>query len=481
VSGSRVVGRNRQPGSAAPDRERRTELGLLVFALLVVAVALIAVNLGADRPWSRDVAVFVGTSGVFFGLAHLALRRVAPAADPLLLPLVGLLNGIGLALIYRLDLAYATRAQVAHRPAPHGVAALQLAWTGVGVLLFVVVVLVVREHQLLQRYAYSVALAGLGLLFLPAVLPARFSEVNGAKLWIRVGGFSVQPSEIAKILLVIFFADYFTRKRDVLSLATRRVAGLDLPRGRDLGPVAVAWLASLLVLVQEKDLGTSLLFFGIFIVMLYITTERLSWLLIGLLLFAAGASVAYQLFGHVRERVDIWLHPFPLAAGSAYQLVQGLFGLATGGVFGTGLGQGRPDIVPFANTDFITTTAGEELGLVGLMALLMIYLLVVERGMRASLSVRDGFGKLLAAGLAFAMALQVFVVVGGVTRLIPLTGKTMPFLSYGGSSLVGNYVVVALLLRISDAARRGTRRQRPPPPSAEVSEQLTEVVRRPGR
>ena len=223
MSGSRVVGRSRPAEFGSPHRDRRTELALLVFALLLMAVALIAVNLGADRPWSRDVAVIAGTSGVFFGLAHLVLRRVAPAADPLLLPLVGLLNGIGLALIYRLDLAYATRAQAAHRPAPHGVAALQLAWTGVGLLLFVLVLLVVREHQLLQRYAYSAALAGLGLLFLPAVLPARFSEVNGAKLWIRVGGFSVQPSEIAKVLLVIFFADYFTRKRDVLSLATRRV------------------------------------------------------------------------------------------------------------------------------------------------------------------------------------------------------------------------------------------------------------------
>jgi cell division protein FtsW (lipid II flippase) len=216
-------------------------------------------------------------------------------------------------------------------PAPRGAASLQLVWTGIGLLLFGTVLVVVHGHQLLQRYAYSAALAGLGLLFLPVVLPARFSEVNGAKLWIRVGGLSVQPSEIAKILLVVFFADYLTRKRDVLALATRRVLGLDLPRGRDLGPVALAWLASLLVLVQEKDLGTSLLFFGIFVVMLYVTTERLSWLLIGLASFAAGSYTADRLFGHVRERVDVWLHPFPQATASGYQLVQGLFGLGTGG------------------------------------------------------------------------------------------------------------------------------------------------------
>ncbi|MDQ6650218.1 MAG: FtsW/RodA/SpoVE family cell cycle protein [Actinomycetota bacterium] len=464
----------------APRRARRVELVLLVAAVALTAMALTAVNLGAGRPWPEHVSLFAGVLSLLFGSAHVIVRRVAAAADPLLLPLAAALNGLGLALIYRLDLAYAARATAARRVVPHPVATLQLAWTGIGVALFITVLIVVRQHQLLQRYAYSAALAGLVLLFAPALLPARFSEVNGARLWIRVGGFSVQPSEIAKIALVVFFADYFTRKRDVLSLATRRLAGLDLPRGRDLGPVALAWLASLLVLVQEKDLGTSLLFFGIFVVMLYITTERLSWLLIGLVLFAGGATVAYQLFGHVRERVDIWLHPFPLAATSAYQLLQGLFGLATGGIFGTGLGQGRPEIVPFANTDFITTTAGEELGLVGLMAILMIYLLVVERGLRSALSVRDGFGKLLAAGLAFALALQVFVVVGGVTRLIPLTGKTMPFLSYGGSSLVGNYIVIALLMRISDAARRApAERQAPARPPTPLAEQPTEVVRLP--
>jgi cell division protein FtsW (lipid II flippase) len=238
--------------------------------------------------------------------------------------------------------------------------------------------------------------------------------------------------------------------------------------------VLAAWVASMGVLVVEKDLGTSLLFFGMFIAMLYVATERRSWLLIGVGLFAAGAFGAYHAFGHVRDRVDIWLHPFSHATTTGYQLVQSLFGLAFGGILGTGLAQGRPDTVPFANSDFIVSTVGEELGLAGLMAILMVYALLVLRGLRAALAVRDSFGKLLAAGLAFSMALQVFVVVGGVTRLIPLTGLTTPFLSYGGSSLLAEWAVIALLVRISDAGRR----PEDVPATASPDEALTQVVRR---
>lgn len=455
---------------------------MLVFALALAGGAYAAVEMAHGTQWSKDLLPYGGGLAVLFGLAHLIVRRVAPYADPLLLPGVALLNGLGLALIRRLDIAGTDRARQLGRAVPRGDAPLQLVWTGIGVLLFIAVLLIIRDHRMLQRYTYTAAAVGLVLLLLPALLPAGVSEVNGARVWIRVAGFSIQPSEVAKLALMVFFAGYLVAKRDVLSLASRRVVGLDLPRGRDLGPVLVAWLASVAVLVREKDLGTSLLFFGIFVVMLYVATERTSWLVIGLLLFAGGAYLAYGMFAHVQERVDIWLHPFKDATGRGYQLVQGLFGMATGGVFGTGLGQGRPETVPFAKTDFIVATIGEELGLIGLMAVLVLYAILVERGLRAALSVQDSFGKLLAAGLAFSIALQVFVVVGGVTRLIPLTGLTMPFLSYGGSSLVAQYMIIALLVRISDAARRPAPAVAAPvsaaPGEAPADAERTEVVRR---
>ena len=280
--------------------------------------------------------------------------------------------------------------------------------------------------------------------------------MNGARIWIRVAGFSIQPGELAKIALTIFAAAYLVSKRDVLSMAGRRIVGLELPRGRDLGPVLLAWLLCIGVLIRGHDLGTSLMFFGLFVVLVYVATERVSWLVIGLLLFAGGTVVAYQLFGNFQTRVQVWLHPFQYDA-AGYQIRQSLFGLGTGGIFGTGLGGGRPETVPVVKSDFIISAFGEELGLFGLVALLVVYGLIIFRGLGAALLARDAFSKLLATGLAFSLALQLFVVVAGATRLLPETGLTTPFLSYGGSSLVSNYVLLALLVRVSDSARRQVR------------------------
>jgi cell division protein FtsW (lipid II flippase) len=340
---------------------------------------------------------------------------------------------------------------------------------------------VIKDHRTLTRYGYTFGLVGLFLLALPAVLPSVIAPtINGAKIWLRVGIFSIQPGEFAKIMLLIFFAAFLVSKRDLFIAAGRRVLGVDLPRARDLGPILFCWGVSVMVLVAEKDLGTSLLFFGTVLVMLYVATERAIWVGVGLSLFAVGCLIAYQLFSHVQVRVETWLDPFADPDGTGYQLVQALFGLGTGGIAGTGLGQGRPDIVPFANSDFITAAIGEELGFIGLTAVLLVYMLLAMRGLRSAVAVRDTFGKLLGGGLSFALIMQVFVVVGGVTKLIPLTGITAPFLSAGGSSLLANYVLVALLLRSSDAARRPQTGQKPKPVNqAPIAEAHTVMVERP--
>jgi len=466
------------PELAGPPTRRATELLLLVFALALSLGAYTAVGLAIDGQVPSGVLGYGAGLGALFLAAHLVVRWVAPYADPLIVPCVALLNGLGLVMVRRLDFAEAANVRLGNASAARADAPLQLIWTALGIGLFVAVLVLLRDHVRLARYSYTCGALGIALLLLPN-LPVLGRTINGARLWIRVGPLQVQPSEVAKLALMIFFASYLVSKRDVLSLASRRVVGLDLPRARDLGPVLVAWAASLLVLVFEKDLGSSLLFFGIFIVMLYVATERTSWLLIGLGLFAAGAYTAYRLFGHVRLRVDIWLHPFSDPDDAGYQLVQSLFGFGTGGLTGTGLGQGSPDKVPFAKTDFILAAFGEEMGLVGVMALLLLFAVVVERGMRAALGCRDSFGKLLAVGLSFSLALQVFVIAGGVTGLIPLTGVTLPWLSYGGSSVVSNWVLVALLLRISDAARRPLPSPAAPDAvRAALEEAQTQVVRR---
>jgi cell division protein FtsW (lipid II flippase) len=446
-----------------PRTRRSVELAMLAFAVVIALAAYADVGLTRSSKLPSDMLTYgLGLGGLVL-IAHIAVRRFAPYADPLLLPCAALLNGLGIVLIHRLDLV-APKAERSD-------ATLQLAWSAIGVIGFIVVLVLVRDHRLLQRFTYTSMFAGLLLLSIPSLLPARFSEVNGARNWIRFDGFSIQPGEFAKILLVVFVAGFLVSKRDALALASHRLVGIDLPRGRDLGPIMLAWLVSVALLVRGRDLGMSMLFFGFFILMLYIATERLSWLIIGTLLFVGGTYVAYHLFAHVRERFEIWQHPFKHAQGSGYQLVQGLYGFATGGLMGTGLGNGRPDLVPFAKSDFIVATIGEELGLTGLMAILLVYVVIVSRGLRTALTVRDSFGKLLAAGLSVCLAVQIFVVVGGVMRLIPLTGITTPFVSYGGSSLVSNWALLALLLRISDAGRRP-----PPAPTPRPDEAMTQVM-----
>jgi cell division protein FtsW (lipid II flippase) len=469
VTGPGTDPRSTAAGSTPTPTRRGTELALLGFAVVITLAAQCIVDLTVTDALSPELATFGAWFTGLWVVAHLVVRKFAPYADPLLLPCVAVLMGLGLTMIHRLDIA---GDQLGGNSSGED-APVQLLWATVGLVLFVAVLVVVRDHRVLARFAYTLALIGLVLLAIPAVLPN--SEINGAKLWIRVAGFSIQPGEFAKICLVVFFAAYLVDKRDVLALASRRVLHLELPRGRDLGPVLLAWVASILVLVFERDLGSSLLLFGIFVVMLYIATERASWLVIGVLLFSGGAFVAYQVFGHVRVRVDTWLDPFAYVDTGGYQIVQSLFSLGTGGLFGAGLGGGRPDQVPVAKSDFIASAIGEELGLFGLVAVIVLYLVLVERGLRTSLVVRDGFGKLLAAGLAFAVAWQVFVVLGGVTGLLPLTGLTTPFLAYGGSSLVANFGLVALLVRISDAARRPAATPNATPPR--LTDAPTEVVR----
>lgn len=459
---------------------RGVELLLLALAAVLTTGALVLVEANQEQQLTTALLYLGAAYLVLFTGAHLAVRKLAPYADPLILPAVALLNGIGLVMIHRLDLAKADRAQLLGREIPSALVSLQVGWTVLGLLLFVGVLLVVKDHRTLARYGYTAGFIGLVLLAIPGVLPSSISQVNGAKLWIRIPGVGgIQPGEFAKILLIVFFAAYLVQKRNLLSTAGRRFLGMELPRARDLAPLLAAWGLSIGVLVFERDLGSSLLFFGLVLVLLYTATERVSWMVIGLAIFVGGAVIAYQLFNHVRVRVEVWIDPFADFDGSGYQLGQALFGMGTGGVGGSGLGAGRPDLVPFAESDFIWSSLGEELGLIGLAAILVIYLVLITRGLRSALAVRDTFGKLLATGLSFSVALQIFVVIGGVTKLIPLTGLTLPFLSYGGSSLVANYALVAILLRISHVARAPLTR-RPAAPRAPIAEAGTELVQRPG-
>ncbi|GAA3832339.1 FtsW/RodA/SpoVE family cell cycle protein [Streptomyces coacervatus] len=427
-------------------RRRGIELALIVVAVLLCVYGYCAVGLAKNGTVPPGAVGYGAGLGVLALLAHCAVRLRAPYADPLLLPIGVLLNGIGLVLIHRLDLE-----------TPHDLAApAQLVWSTLGVALFTAVVLMLRDYRVLQRYAYVCVVAALFLLALPILFPA----VNGARIWVRIAGFSIQPGEFAKVLLAVFFAAYLAANRNALAYAGRQVwrfRRIQLPTGRVLGPILAIWVLSVGVLVLERDLGTSLLFFGLFVVLLYVATGRTGWIAVGLVLAAAGAMAVGCLEPHVNSRVQDWLHPFAtIEAGQGPgQVAQSLFAFAAGGILGTGLGSGHAILIGFATkSDFILATAGEELGLAGLSALFLLYGLLVERGYRAGLALRDPFGRLLAVGLASIVALQVFVIAGGVTGLIPLTGMAMPFLAQGGSSLVTNWAIVALLIRVSHSARR---------------------------
>ncbi|MGW1725447.1 FtsW/RodA/SpoVE family cell cycle protein [Streptomyces sp. NPDC002306] len=443
-TGTAVAAKAAAPAVGLP-RRRGIELALIVVAVLLSVYGYCAVGLARHGTVPPGAAGYGAGLGVLALLAHGAVRLRAPNADPLLLPIGVLLNGLGLVLIYRLDL---------ETPGDQA-ATTQLVWSTLGVTLFIAIALFLRDHRVLQRYAYVCVAAALALLTLPIFFPA----VNGARIWIRIAGFSIQPGEFAKVLLAVFFAAYLADNRNALAYAGRQVwrfRRIQLPTGRVLGPILAIWLLSVGVLILERDLGTSLLFFGLFVVLLYVATGRTGWIAVGLVLASFGAVAVGWLEPHVHSRVEDWLDPFAtIDAGlGPNQLAQSLFAFAAGGILGTGLGLGHSILIGFAaKSDFILATAGEELGLLGLSAIFLLYGLLVERGYRAGLSLREPFGRLLAVGLASIVALQVFVIAGGVTGLIPLTGMAMPFLAQGGSSVVTNWAIVALLIRVSDSAR----------------------------
>ena len=438
----------RQAGAVL--HRRRTEMGLVVLAVVCTGSLYTLAALGKSASVPANVGPFLLIILGLFGSAHVAVRILAPAADPTLLPLVAVLNGIGYVFIARLD---------------PGLAGLQAVWTALGIGAFVATLAVVRRVRDLERYRYSFALLGVGLLLMP-LLPGVGRNIRGARLWVKLGTITFQPGELAKVALAIFFASYLVEKRELLAGAT--IAA----RGRAFGPILMAWGGSLLVMTAEKDLGSSLLFFALFISMLWVATNQAAYLGLGLGLFSAGAFFAYNAFNHVRVRVETWLDPWSRADKEGYQLVQAAYAFGSGGFAGTGPGLGSPGKIPAATTDFIFAAIGEELGLLGTVAVLVIFVLIVGAGLRIALRADQPFEKLLAAGLTVIIAVQTFVIIGGVTRVMPLTGVTLPFMSYGGSSLVANYILLALLLRIShDTAERNWRA------AAEAAGMADETVR----
>lgn len=416
---------------------RNTELGLMLMAGVLTAGAYTLAGLGRSASLPANLVPFLLVILGLLAVAHIATRKLAPGADGILLPLAGLLNGVGYVFIARLD---------------PKLAGLQALWTAFGVVAFVATLAFVRRARDIERLRYTFALLGLGLLLVP-LLPGIGRNINGARLWVRLGTITFQPGELAKIALCIFFASYLVEKQPLLTMGSRKVAGVWVPNVRHFGPIVLAWLFSLVVMFWERDLGSSLLFFALFIVLLWVATARGAYLGIGAVMFAGGAILAYKVFAHVQTRIAILIDPWSVASGAGYQTVQALFAFAAGGVTGTNIAQGSPQRIPAVSTDFIFAAIGEELGLLGTVAILIAFLLMVGAGLRVAMRVESPFEKLLAAGLTAIIGLQTFIILGGVTRLVPLTGITLPFVSYGGSSLISNYILLALLLRISDDSR----------------------------
>ncbi len=439
---------------------RTRELFALIPVALLVTAGFTAVLITNSEELG-NLSFFYG--GYFLALCvatHIIIRIRLPDADPFLFPLVALLAGFGVVMLYRLD---------------EGLARDQANWFVLGLVLFSATIIFLRDYDVLERYRYLIALVGIGLLLLPR-LPGIGETTNEAYLSVDLGPVSFQPTELAKICIVVFLASYLNERREVLVVGARNIAGIVVPPLKHLGPLLVVWGAAMVMLVFIRDLGSSLMFFGAFLAMIYVATARISFVVVGLAMFLVGAWFFANTVGHVQDRFDIWLDPFDDASGGGYQVAQSLFAQADGGLTGRGLGESLvqlpgqasncppgvafPDcdaILPAPHTDFIYAVIVDELGLLGGAAVVLIYILIAERGFKTAILAEDGFSKLLATGLTAILALQAFVIIGGVTRVIPLTGVTLPFISYGGSSIVANFVLLALLLLISDKARRRAR------------------------
>ena len=429
---------------------RSTELSLVIMAGVITGGAYVLAALGENAAIPAGIAPFLGVLLGLLVLAHLAVRGFAAGADPTLLPLAAILHGMGYVMITRLD---------------DRLAGLQTTWSIIAIAAFVATLIVIERASSLARYRWSFLLAGVALLVLP-MLPGIGRSFGGARIWVSVGPINFQPGEFAKLALAIFFAGYLAETRELIADG-RKIGPFRIPDLRTLLPIAVAWGFAVLVMVGQKDLGSSLLFFALFVVMMWVATERALFLLLGLVLFAAGAFIAWKLFGHVQNRVDIWLDPWADPLDRGYQIVQSLYGLADGGLAGTGLGLGSPDQVPEAQNDFIFSAIGEELGLFGASAVLIAYMLMIGAGLRTAIRTENTFEKLLAVGLTTIIGVQAFIIVGGVIKVVPLTGITLPFVSYGGSSLLSNYILLALLVRLSDSSARRLRERPDDPTPAE--------------